>query len=92
MRYLAELIEKKRNDLLSAIDLHEMTIEEAWGNINATPNENSYDWATEIDKANKAVYGLPFQVFQEQPEHLKEALIKLRSLVDKALANLDISV
>ncbi|MBA3920664.1 MAG: hypothetical protein H0X31_02725 [Nostocaceae cyanobacterium] len=92
IRYLAELIEKKRNDLLSAIDLHEMTIEEAWGNINATPNENGYDWATEIDKANKAVYGLPFQVFQEQPEHLKEALIKLRSLVDKALANLDISV
>ncbi|MEH1942362.1 MAG: ParB N-terminal domain-containing protein [Nostoc sp.] len=88
MRYLAELLEKKRTDLLGNIERHEMTIEEAWGNINAISSNNGYDWTAEIDKAKKAVNGLPFQIFQEQPEPLKAALDELLSLVEKALTNL----
>ena len=89
MRYFAELLEKKRFELLGAIDRHEMTIEEAWGRIDATSGNNGYDWATEIDKAKKAVHGLPFQVFEEQSETLKQALVELHSLVEKALNNLE---
>lgn len=85
MRYLAELLEKKRSDLVGAIERHEMTIEEAWGRIDATSSNDGYDWATEIEKAKKAVNGLPFQVFQEHAEPLKQALIDLRSLVENAL-------
>jgi uncharacterized protein YerC len=89
MRYLAELLEKRRNDLVGAIERHEITIEEAWGRIDATSSNNGYDWAAEIDKAKKAVNGLPFQVFQEHPETLQQALIELRSLVERALTKLE---
>ncbi|KYC35737.1 hypothetical protein WA1_08010 [Scytonema hofmannii PCC 7110] len=89
MRYLAELLDKKRPDLLNAIERHEMTIEEAWGRIDAASNNNGYDWVAEIDKAKKVVNGLPFQIFQEYPAPLKEALIELHSLVQMALSNLE---
>jgi hypothetical protein len=89
MRSLARLLESKRHDLIGAIDRHEMTIEEAKGNINATSSEiEGYNWASEIEKAKQAVNGLPFQVFQENPDNLKQALMELHSLVENALNKL----
>lgn len=89
VRYLAQLLEKKRADLIGAIDRHEMPIEEAWGNVNATLDNEGYDWVKEIDKAKTAVRGLQLQVIDEQPDALKEALVELRSLVERTLAILD---
>lgn len=89
MRFLAVLLEKKRYDLIGAIDRHEMSIEEAKGNLNATSDNEGYNWETEIEKAKQVVNGLPFQVFQEYPEPLKKALIELRHLVERALTNLE---
>jgi hypothetical protein len=79
------LLEKKRSDLIGAIDRHEMTIEEAKGNINAIQDADVYNWAAEIDNAKKAVQKVPIQVITEDPEALKNALLELRECVDTTL-------
>lgn len=85
VRCLATLLEKKRNDLVGAIDRHEMTIEEAKGRLNATSDNNGYNWIGEIRNAKRSVQNVPNQVIQEQPEDLKNALLELRECVDKTL-------
>jgi len=91
VKFLARLIEKKRSDLIGAIDRHEMTIEEAKGNINAIQDSDVYNWAAEIDSAKKAVQKVPIQVITEDPEALKNALLELRECVDTTLNLLVIS-
>lgn len=81
--YLAELLEKKRFDLIGQIDRHEVTIEEAKGR--AAESSGPYDWRSEIEKAKQCVKGLPNVVFLEQGDELKEELLKLRTLIDQTL-------
>lgn len=89
VKFLARLLEKKRNDLIGAIERHEMTIEEAKGSLNATSDNNGYNWILEIGNAKRSVQNVPNQVIQEQPEDLKNALLELRECVDKTLKLLE---
>lgn len=89
VKFLAKLLEKKRTDLVGAIDRYEMTIEEVKGNINAIQENDSYNWLADIDGAKKAVNKLPIQVMMEHPEELRKALIELRECIDKILNPLE---
>lgn len=87
IKYLAMLLEKERNDLIGEIDRHETTIEEA--KERAADSPGKYNWQIEIEKAVKVIKGLPYRVFEEQPEELKKSLHELKSLIDRVLNQLD---
>jgi hypothetical protein len=92
VRVLAQLLEKKRTDFVGAIERHEMTIEQAKGNLDATLSSDSYDWLAQLDNAKKAVRKVPGEVITEKPEELKHELLELRECVDKMLKLLEISI
>lgn len=85
VKFLAKILEKNRGELIGAVERYEMTIEEAKGNLNATQENDKYNWLAEIEGAKKAVQKVPIQVITEDPEALKNALFDLRECINKTL-------
>lgn len=87
VRFLSQLLEKNREDLIAQVGRHDLGIEEAWGQAAASPG--AYDWQKEVDKAMRAVDSIPNHVFRQHPNELREALVALRSVIDDTLQRLN---
>lgn len=81
---LSTLIEKKRDDLIGEVDRHELAIDAAKVQAVETPIIG-YDWEKELEKARKSISSIPFEVLDQKPQGLKEALEDLGTLISRVI-------
>lgn len=87
LRFLAEFLEKKREDLIGQIDRHEISVEVAYGQ--AIQTQTVYNWEAEIKKAKNIIDSIPSGVMQDFHNELSEKLQELQSTISQQMKMLE---
>ena len=82
VRYIGNLVNRNRDDLISEVDNFEISIEQAWGRAEET---KEYDWKTEVIRAKKAITNIPFYTIKRSKEEVFESLKELRDEIEEML-------
>ncbi len=82
VRYIGNLVNRKRDDLISEVDNFEVSIEQAWGRAEQT---KEYDWKTEVLRAQKAITNIPYATIKKSREEVFSCLKSLRDVIDTML-------
>ncbi|MBU2925799.1 hypothetical protein Q4530_01150 [Colwellia sp. 1_MG-2023] len=83
VRYVGNLVNRKRDDLISEVDNFEVSIEQAWGRAEET---KEYDWKTEVLRAEKAITNIPYATILKSKEDVFSSLKKLRDVIESMIS------
>lgn len=80
MNSLDRLLSTNQTELIDKVINYELTIDEARGRMDES--ESQVNWKEQIERASKALDHLPATSLASQPHAVKQALEKLKSVID----------
>ncbi|GAD03613.1 ParB N-terminal domain-containing protein [Agarivorans albus] len=82
VRYIGNLVNRKRDDLIAEVDNFDISIEQAWGRAEQT---KEYDWKTEVLRAEKAITNIPYATIRKSRDDVFSSLKQLREVINSML-------
>lgn len=82
VRYIGNLVNRNREDLIAEVDNFEVSIEQAWGRAEET---KEYDWKTEVIRAKKAITNIPYSTIKKSKDEVFRSLQELKDEIDTML-------